>query len=361
MKYTYLTPGPSELYFTVDYHLKQALKSGIPSISHRGKEFQSIHASVIENLTNLLNLPEDFRIFFTSSATEVWERIAQNLIEHESFHFTNGAFADKFIDTVEILGKKPIVNRVYPGNPFDFSSIMIPEGAELISSTQNETSTVTRFPLEDIKKIRSAFPDKLIAVDAVSSIPYENFDFSRIDSLYFSVQKCFGLPSGLGVWIVNEKCIDKAIQLRNKGNITGSYHSIDSLLRMYDRNQTPETPNILGIYLLSKVVQDMLMKGVDQIRREINYKAALMYQSISDHDSLSAFVEEEPIRSKTVIVANSEFSDSTIEYLKTNRIIVGAGYGRLKEHHIRIANFPTHSKETFERLADLLAEMPVWK
>ena len=108
MKNTYLTAGPSELYYTVDFHLKQALKSGIPSISHRSKEFQSIYASIKDNLATLLGLPEDYKIFFTSSATEVWERIALNLVSKKSYHFSNGAFADKFINTVNILGKETI-------------------------------------------------------------------------------------------------------------------------------------------------------------------------------------------------------------------------------------------------------------
>ena len=115
MKYTYLTVGPSELYFTVEFHLKQALKAEIPSISHRGDAFQTLYASIKENLSELLDLPGDYKIFFTSSATEVWERIGQNLISNKSYHFSGGAFADKFINTINALGKQTTVNRVPEG------------------------------------------------------------------------------------------------------------------------------------------------------------------------------------------------------------------------------------------------------
>jgi phosphoserine aminotransferase len=354
MKYTYLTAGPSELYYTVDFHLKQALKSGIPSISHRSKEFQSIYASIKENLATLLSLPADYKIFFTSSATEVWERIAQNLISSKSYHFSNGAFADKFISTVNLLGKQAIANRMQEGQGFDIGSLEIPDDLDVISITQNETSTGTRFPLEDIYRIRELYPEKLITVDAVSSIPCEIIDFSKIDSLYFSVQKCFGLPAGLGVWLVNERCIKKAIEMEQQGQILGSYHSIPSLLKTYEKDQTPETPNVLGIYLFGKVLEDMLDKGIDQIRREINYKAALTYQSVLNHELLEPFVKEESIRSKTVIVANIEDPNKIVNYFKSNHFIVGKGYGGFKNNQIRIANFPTHSKETFEKLADLI-------
>ena len=51
---------------------------------------------------------------------------------------------------------------------------------------------------------------RLLAVDAVSSLPYPDFDYTKLDSVFFSVQKGFGLPSGLGVWMANDKCLAKA-------------------------------------------------------------------------------------------------------------------------------------------------------
>ncbi|MDZ7645884.1 MAG: hypothetical protein U5K54_01185 [Cytophagales bacterium] len=42
------------------------------------------------------------------------------------------------------------------------------------------------------------------------------------------------------------------------------------------KNQTPETPNALAIYLLGKVVQDLLRRGIQTIRKETEYKAAIL-------------------------------------------------------------------------------------
>ena len=41
-----------------------------------------------------------------------------------------------------------------------------------------------------------------------------------------------------------------------------------------------------------------------------------------------------------------------IEYLKSKQLIIGSGYGDFKDQHIRIANFPAHSKESIEMLVD---------
>ncbi len=185
---------------------------------------------------------------------------------------------------------------------------------------------------------------------------YPELDFSKVDSVFFSVQKCFGLPAGLGVWIFNEKCLEKAIILEKAGKVTGTYHRLTTLVKNIKNNETPETPNMLAIYLLGKVCEDMNRRGIQAIRTEINYKAGLIYYIIKQSDTFKAFVENEKFRSKTVIVADiiKENAAYFINKFKQHHITVGSGYGANKEMQIRIANFPTHSKETFEVLADLM-------
>ena len=46
----FFTPGPSGLYYTVEQHLKQALKTGIGSISHRSQQFRNIYKEAEEEL-----------------------------------------------------------------------------------------------------------------------------------------------------------------------------------------------------------------------------------------------------------------------------------------------------------------------
>src|SRR5512147_2494013 len=102
---TQYTPGPSELYFTVQDHIKSALRAGIPSISHRSKAFESIFQNTTSGLRQLLGVPENHCIVFTGSATEVWERSIQNLVENKSFHLVNGAFSSRYYEIARQLGK----------------------------------------------------------------------------------------------------------------------------------------------------------------------------------------------------------------------------------------------------------------
>lgn len=351
---TNFTPGPSQLYFTVADHAKNAFKEGIPSLSHRSKEFEDISRNATEGLRTLLHIPTNFSIVFTGSATEIWERIIQNLTEQTSHHLVNGAFSQKFYETAVHLNRKATQTTAELGQGFT-ESLTLPE-TELIALTHNETSTGVSLPLNIINGLREKH-SALIAVDAVSSLPYSDFDFTKIDSVFFSVQKGFGLPAGLGVWIVNERCIAKAEQLLSKGISIGSYHSLPSLIANAKKNQTPETPNVLGIYLLSKVVEDMIRRGIQTIRRETDYKAAILYQALDSNPLIKAFVTEPSTRSKTVIVAEcGAHTEALANHLIKKGMLPGDGYGAQKKTQLRFANFPTHSKEQYELLVDSLIE-----
>jgi phosphoserine aminotransferase len=347
------TPGPSQLYFTVPDHVRKAFRNGIPSLSHRSKLFEEIFIRTTTGLRNLLGIPENFFIVFTGSATEIWERTLQNLVTECSLHYVNGAFSKRFYETAQQLGKKPRTIAMPEGE--GFATALTDEDTELIALTHNETSTGVSLPMDFITEVRSKHKEALIAVDAVSSLPYPEFDFSKIDSLFFSVQKGFGLPAGLGVWIVNERCLEKAEELKSAGVCIGSYHSLPSLVSHARKNQTPETPNVLGIYLLGMVVEDMLRRGIKTIRNETDYKAAILYHALASNRFTKPFVINPKFQSKTVIVAAcGEYTQALSNYLIRNGILPGEGYGVFKSSQLRFANFPAHSKEQVEKLVDLI-------
>ncbi len=259
----------------------------------------------------------------------------------------------------EDLGLDSTKHEVAFGQGFEMDSVEVPESAELICAIANETSSGVMTPMAEIAKLKDKYPDKLLAVDVVSAVPFFQPDFSKIDSIYFSVQKGMGLPAGLGVWIFNEKCVKKSEEIKSNGKSIGTYHAIPELLSKSKDNQTPETPNVLGIYLLGKVCEDMNRKTVETIRQETIYKSALIYGLLERNKNFEPFVTDETQRSKTVLVANvlKGTSSELIAKLKQSNIQIGSGYGKYKDSQIRIANFPTHSKEVFEKLYDLLEEI----
>ena len=351
-KHLYFTPGPSQLYHTYDYHLKKALNEELGSISHRSSAFQKIYEATEQALKELLSIPDDFQVLFMSSATDIWERIIQNLVAQRSHHFVNGAFSKRFYEFAIGLGKASTQEVAEPGK--EFSSFDIPPGTELIGITQNETSTGYAFDRDKLKAIRENHPETLISLDVVSSIPAIPTPFELIDTTYFSVQKSFGMPAGLGVWIINQKAIDKALALEKQG-APGTYRKMSTLIKSAAKHQTPETPNVVAIYILGKIAEDMIARGLKMIRNETIYKSSILYQTLESSSLFTPFIPHKKNRSQTVVVTETPEQSRILEDLEKKKIILGKGYGAFKNDHLRIANFPAHSKEQVEMLCDLLA------
>jgi len=355
MKNIYFTVGPSQIFSGFDRCLFAALKIGVPSISHRGRTFEGLFKHTTNSLKRLMNIPNGFHYFFMGSGTEAMERIIENCCEKESFHFVNGAFSKRFYQTAVDLKKNAVKFEAPPGEGFDFFKAQIDESAEVVCFTHNETATGVSVDMEDIYELRKSYPDKIFALDIVSSAPTVEVDFTKIDCAFFSVQKGFGLPAGLGVLLVNERCIDKSLELQRRGVSIGSYHNFPTMLKTEAKSNTPETPNVLAIYELGYVCDLYNKKGVPKIRKEAEAKAKLIYDFLDKHKDFKPFVKKSQWRSKTIIVAETPAgSDKVIKKLVQKGFIVGPGYGEFKDKHIRIANFPAHKLADVKKMLEVL-------
>lgn len=356
MHYTFFTPGPAGLYPTFEKHLKTFVDQQLGSISHRSQQYRDLHKFTVDQLRNLLSIPATHQVFFLGSASEAWERILLNCVEHESFHLINGSFSKKFYDYAQSLHKFAHSYQKPMGEGFDVAEIQVPEYAEVMCVTHNETSSGVQMQVADIHKLKKNNHTKLLAVDMVSSAPYPALDYSLVDTAFFSVQKAFGLPAGLGVWIVSEECLAKAERLRQYDSLTiGAHHDLPTLWKNALKNETPATPNVMGIYLLGKIAEDFNRIGVENLRKETDHKAGLLYDVVKKHSGLEAFVKVPRHQSQTVVIANTtRDSAEVINQLKAQGMVIGSGYGEFKKSQIRIANFPATSIEQTEKLARAL-------
>jgi len=351
MKRIYFTVGPTENFPEIKTYAQMATKDKIFSVSHRSKEFTIIHLQTVIELKKLLGIPKDYYIFFVSSATESMERIIQNLVRDKSFHLINGYFAERFYNIAVQLKKNPYSVKTEYGKSFAFNDIKIPDDAELICITQNETSTGVSLKMKDVYNLKKKYPDKLIALDVATSVPYEKIDYSKIDAAFFSVQKGFGMPPGMGVIILKKKCIEKTRILLEEGYNIGSYNNFITCALNSDKYETPMTPNLPSIFMLGKISKLLNDRGIEKIRKETEKKADLIYRFFDKHRFVKPFVEDKNLRSKTTIVLNSSVeSEVVIKRLSDKGFIVSSGYGKYKNNQVRIGNFPVHKIEDVEKL-----------
>lgn len=352
----YFTVGPAALYPTCEQHYRDAFHQQIGSISHRSEAFRSIYRHTDEQLRQLMNIPSGHRLFFTASATEIWERICFNLVRSQSFHFVQGAFSKKFFEFGTLTGKQPSRIQVADGHGFDsIQNVAIPEAAEIICFTQNETSSGIRIPEQHIHTIKKQHPNQLVCCDIVSAVPYVNLDYSLVDCAFFSVQKGMGMPPGLGVWIVNEACIQKASQVEQEGMMNGAHFRISAFEKNYKTFETPSTPNTMAIYVLGKIAEDMNKKGIDVIRKETDEKFDALYSYLNADERFQFRTSTKEHISRTTLVCDSTISASSFnQKLNPLGMHLAGGYGEEKNKQIRIANFPSCDMDQMIKLIQSL-------
>jgi phosphoserine aminotransferase len=348
--------GPSELHPKINIFWSEFLEKGYGSISHRSEAFHQLHQETIQLLQEILQIPKDFGIFFSGSASEIWERILLNGVNQYSYHLINGSFSNRFYDYAQWLDKKPSQHQVPFGDFFDIERISIPKESEMLCLTQNETSTGVWLSSDWIKKLKEKKPDALLALDIVSSAPVFVPDFNVVDTAFFSVQKVFGLPAGLGVWIASPKMLEKAKSIKASQSI-GAHHQLDIHWKNFEKNETYSTPNILGIFLLNRVLQDFIKNDWNFESNRIKKRAQDCYQIFENGKNLYPLVKEKQFRSPTIIVLESP-TEQTIQDIKKKlneeNIKISNGYGPKAAFQIRIANFPSISDDAWQYLTNIL-------
>ena len=343
-------PGPSRVHDEIPTYVKDACNAGILSINHRSGEFMEMSAKTIELLKDRLEIPKDYTVFYTTSATECWEIIAQSVIGKSSLHIYNGAFGKKWFEYTRRLRSGASGHSFAHDELINIKKLRMSREEAVICLTQNETSNGTQVSNETIGQVRSRYPQHLIAVDATSSMAGVFLDFSVADIWFASVQKCFGLPAGLGLMICSEAAMRKVKKVGEKKH----YNSLAFMAEMMEKWQTPFTPNVLNIYLLNCVME--ASRPIREVHLKIQERYRLWIDFLEHKKSIEHFIKNEEARSLTVIpvTAKEALITAVKSRAKKNGFLLGEGYGDLKPSTFRIANFPAIKKKEIRALMEFL-------
>jgi len=329
-------PGPSRVYNEIPSYVRDAHKLGIMSINHRSDVFVKMSERTIKLLKQKLGIPKTYTVFFTSSATECWEIIAQSLITNHSYHLYNGSFGQKWFDYTKRI--RPVATPI----PFDVNEKLDPKNLILghhdgiICLTQNETSNGTQVNNKIIAAIQKNNPTYLIAVDATSSMAGIKLDFKAADIWFASVQKCFGLPAGLGLLVCSPRVLERAKLVDEKDH----YNSFTFMMEMMTKWQTPFTPNVLSIYLLMRVLEKM--KSISDVHLQTVKRYQAWTKFLEERKTIQHLVHNNEVHSFTVlpVTGSTESIDLIKRSARKKDLLLGEGYGDLKSSTFRIANFP---------------------
>jgi len=341
-------PGPAKVYPEVREYLTQAYDEGILSIPHRSDRFVQLTKNLVPLLRKKLNIPQDYYIYFVSSATECWEIIAQSLTRLKSYHLYNGSFGEKWFDYAKKIKPKAAGAKWDLNEELSVPDSTVDADAELICITQNETSNGTQIKESTILNLFNRYRDQLIAVDATSSLGGMALKYIKADIWFGSVQKCFGLPAGLGIMVCSPRTIFRAKEINEKGH----YNSLVTLYEKMLNHQTSITPNVLDIYLLHRVMEER--DPVKTLDHQLVKRSQELYTFFEEFTDFNLLVTNPEVRSATVIAieGKEKFIDEVKKNALRHNIMLGNGYGPWAKNTFRIANFPAHTNSEFETLKE---------
>lgn len=333
---------------------KETLKAmGTPMIGHRSPEFVELYQSIQPDLQKLF-YTEDPVFISTSSAWGVMEGALRNVVKKGVLNCMSGAFSDKWFDVSKRCGKHAKALQYDWGTAVKAEDIrreLATGEFDAITLIHNETSTGTMNPLAEITEVLKEFPDVISIVDTVSSftvVPIPK-DELGIDVILTGSQKALALPPGMALLSVNQRAMDRALELNDRGY----YFDFHEFKKNHDKGMTPSTPVISHIYALKQQLALINQEGLENRYARHKHLNDIVHQWVAEK-GLSLFAEEGYASVSLSCVANDGSLDipAINQYLRTHcNAQMDQGYGKIKGKTFRINNM---GNETEESIRDYL-------
>ena|SRR3990170_167173 len=330
-----LIPGPTEVSQEI---LKEQAH---PLIGHRSKEFSEFYSGITNKLAKFFELPVDYQPTTTTSSGTLWfDIIGRSIVKKKALCCINGAFSQRFGEILRACGKQTDWIEVEWGKVAkpDMVAEKLETGQyDTVTMCHNESSTGARSPVAEVGKLlRKDYPDVIFAVDSVSSmggdktLPHE----MGVDVLFASTQKCFALPPGLAIALVNNRALERAKEVPNRGG----YTDMVEIFEFEKKHQTPYTPNISLLYALDKRLDLMTAETYTRIYQRHKDMAELTQHWAKKHFEM---FPEKGYESLTVSCIKNTQGKNVKELnqkLAEKGFEISNGYGKLAEKTFRIGH-----------------------
>jgi aspartate aminotransferase-like enzyme len=265
-----LAPGPTAIPPEV------LLKMAEPILHHRNPLFEEVVAEVRENMKWLFGTKNEILIF-ASSGTGAMEGAITNMLSpgDKAICVRSGKFGERWANICKAYGVQSVNIDIPWGDVLEPSEIEKALKAnpdiKAVYATATETSTGTRFPIQEVAAIVKNYPNTIMVVDAITGLGV--FEIAQddwgIDVLVGGSQKALMLPPGLAFAGVS----DKAWEFNKTSTIPKFYFNWAKELANLQKNQTNFTPAISLIMGLRESLRMMKEEGRENIFRRIDILA----------------------------------------------------------------------------------------
>ena len=269
-----------------------------------------------------------------------------------------GYFGDRFADMTMAYGAEVKKLDFEWGKAADPDSIRrgLKEDPDIkaVLITQNETSTGIANDLESISKVVKGEFNKLLLVDAISSLgsmplPVDQW---RCDMVCAASQKGLMVPPGLSFISVSQE----AWEAHAEAKMPRYYFDLPSAQRYLERGQTPWTPNVPLCYGLDVALEMLLEEGMENVFRRHTHIRDITRQGVRSL-GLELLAEESHASSSVTAVKLPDGVDGAklSELLRTEHsVVVAGGQGPLQGRIIRIGHMGQVTEGDIQEVLDAL-------
>jgi aspartate aminotransferase-like enzyme len=328
-------------------------------MNHRGPEFKEILVRTTKHLQNLFTTTDDLLIL-TASGTGAMEAAVVNTLSPNDkvLVISIGVFGERLTKIAQVYGADVHLLSAEYGKAVDPEDVrkILKNDQEIktVLLTHNETSTGVTNDLESIAKIVKGEFNKLLIVDAVSSIgsipcPVDDWNLDVVAS---GSQKGWMAPPGLAFISMSKMAWDASEQ----GTIPRFYFDLKTAKTYLEKGQNPWTPAVSVFYALDTALSMMLEEGLPNIFERHSKIAQRVRDGVKDL-GLTLFADE-AAASNTVTSVKAPDGIDIPKLLSILRIehgvVLAGGQGSMQGSLFRLGHLGFCSEEDIDQCLDAL-------
>ncbi len=291
----------------------------VMEMSHRSKAFEEIITTAEQDLRDLMNIPDNYKVLFLQGgASQQFAMIPMNLMKNKkAAYIITGQWAKKAYQEAQNYGDAVAVassaDKTFSYIP-DCSDLDIPEDADYVYICENNTIYGTKF-----KQLPNTKGKTLVA-DVSSCFLSEPVDVTKYGIIYGGVQKNIG-PAGVVIVIIREDLITEDTLPGTPTMLKYKTHA--------DNKSLYNTPPAYGIYICGKVFKWLKkMGGLEAMKERNEKKAKILYDFLDQSKLFKGTVEKKDrsLMNVPFVTGNEELDAKFVKEAKA------AGFENLKGH-----------------------------
>mgnify|MGYP004449031537 CR=1 FL=1 len=291
----------------------------VMEMSHRSKAFETIIQEAEQDLRDLMNIPDNYKVLFLQGgASQQFAMIPMNLMKNKvADYIVTGQWAKKAAAEAKKYGKVNILassaDKTFSYIP-DMTDIQVSDDADYVYICHNNTIYGTTYhKLPDTK-------GKILVADMSSDILSEPVDVTKYGMIFAGVQKNVG-PAGVVIAIIREDLITDEVL---EGTPTMLQYKIHA-----DNNSLYNTPPAYGIYICGKVFKHLKkLGGLEVMKQRNEEKAKILYAFIDSSELFKGTVvkEDRSLMNVPFVTGSAELDAKFVKEAKA------AGIENIKGH-----------------------------